>query len=112
MRICREFYFDSSHYLPKYKGKCETLHGHTYKLEVVLEGDVKADGMVLDFTKVKEIVDDEVLEVLDHRILNDFVKNPTAEHIVEWIWDKLMDKMPLYSIRLWEGHGKWAEKTI
>ncbi len=36
MRLCREFYFDSAHLLPDYKGECERLHGHTYKLEVVI----------------------------------------------------------------------------
>ena len=44
MRLCREFYFDAAHYIPHYKGKCEKLHGHTYKLEVVIESNVKKDG--------------------------------------------------------------------
>lgn len=112
MRLCREFYFDAAHYIPNYKGKCEKLHGHTYKLEVVIEDGIKTDGMVLDFAKIKEIVETTVIEKLDHRALNELFENPTAEHILEWIAARLTDKLPLYSLRLWEGHGKWVEKVL
>ncbi|MBN1861178.1 MAG: 6-carboxytetrahydropterin synthase QueD [Candidatus Thermoplasmatota archaeon] len=109
MRLCREFFFDAAHYLPEYKGKCEKLHGHTYKLEIVLDGERKKDGMVLDFVKLKEIVEAAVIEKLDHQALNELFENPTAEHILEWIAHQLKDKLPVYSIRLWEGQGKWVE---
>jgi 6-pyruvoyltetrahydropterin/6-carboxytetrahydropterin synthase len=109
MRLCREFYFDAAHYLPHYKGKCEKLHGHTYKLEVVIDGDVQKDGMVVDFVKMKEIVETLVLEKLDHQELNKIFDNPTAEHILEWISMQLKANLPLCSIRLWEGQGKWVE---
>ena len=111
MRVCREFYFDSAHYLPDYDGKCESLHGHTYKLEVTIEGKIGRDGMVLDFNKVKGVVKAEVLCKLDHVPLNDVIDNPTAENTVEWIWKRLEKKLPLYSVKLWEGEGKWVEKT-
>ena len=109
MRLCREFYIDASHFLPDYDGKCENLHGHTYKLEVVVGGRIRKDGMVLDFGRIKEIVEAEVIEELDHKLLNEIIENPTAENIVEWIWKRLKKKLPLYSIKLWEGEGKWAE---
>ena len=109
MRLCREFYFDAAHYIPDYKGKCEQLHGHTYKLEVVIKGDVQDDGMVVDFVKMKEIVETSVIEKLDHHALNEIFDNPTAEHILEWISTQLKDKLPLSSLRLWEGQGKWVE---
>jgi 6-pyruvoyltetrahydropterin/6-carboxytetrahydropterin synthase len=112
MRLCREFYFDAAHFLPKYKGKCENLHGHTYKLEIVIEGGVKKDGMILDFAKMKEIVELEVIEKLDHQQLNALFEYPTAEHIINWIAEQLKGKVPLYSIKLWEGQGKWVEKII
>jgi len=112
MRLCHEFYFDAAHYLPHYKGKCEKLHGHTYKLEVVIEGDIKKDGMIIDFSKLKDIVEKEIIEKLDHQALNELVENPTAEHIVEWIASQLKGKLPLSSIKLWEGHGKWIEKVF
>ncbi|MCX6695772.1 MAG: 6-carboxytetrahydropterin synthase QueD [Candidatus Altiarchaeota archaeon] len=112
MKLGRIFYFDSAHYLPDYKGECEKFHGHTYKLEVVIEDNIKKDGMVLDFRKMKGIVEKSVLEKLDHQDLNKILKNPTAENIVEWIWKALEKKIPLYSVRLWEGEGKWVEKTL
>jgi 6-pyruvoyltetrahydropterin/6-carboxytetrahydropterin synthase len=111
VRLCREFHFDAAHYLPDYRGECENLHGHTYKLEVTLEGEVGKDGMVLDFGRIKEVVEAEVLSKLDHRGLNDIVKKPTAENTVEWIWARLKGKLPLCSVKLWEGEGKWVEKT-
>jgi 6-pyruvoyltetrahydropterin/6-carboxytetrahydropterin synthase len=109
MRLCREFYFDAAHYIPHYKGKCEKLHGHTYKLEVVIESSVKKNGMVVDFAKMKEIVETDVLEKLDHQALNEIFENPTAEHILEWISTQLKGKLPLSSLRLWEGQGTWVE---
>jgi 6-pyruvoyltetrahydropterin/6-carboxytetrahydropterin synthase len=112
MRLCREFYFDAAHSIPHYKGKCEKLHGHTYKLEVVIEGEIKKDGMIIDFSKVKDVIEKEIIEKLDHQALNDLFESPTAEHIVEWIASQLEDKLPLSSIKLWEGNGKWIEKIF
>jgi 6-pyruvoyltetrahydropterin/6-carboxytetrahydropterin synthase len=112
MRLCREFYFDAAHYLPEYKGKCENLHGHTYKLEIVVDDAVQKDGMVIDFSKMKRIIEHEVLEQLDHSSLNDLLPNPTAEHIIEWIASRLKGKLSLSSIKLWEGAGKWVEMAF
>ena len=109
MRICREFYFDAAHHLLGYKGKCERIHGHTYKLEIVVEGKVGTNGMVMDFNELKKVVQDTILNKLDHENLNDRFDNPTAENIAEWIFDRLEHEIPLYSIKLWEGNGKWVE---
>jgi len=79
---------------------------------VIVESTVKKDGMVIDFAKLKQIVETEVLEKLDHKQLNDLAENPTAETIVEWIYDHLKDKLPLAAIKLWEGQGKWVEKVV
>jgi 6-pyruvoyltetrahydropterin/6-carboxytetrahydropterin synthase len=111
MKICKEFYFDSSHYLPGYKGKCEQVHGHTYKLEVVVEGEMRKDGMVIDFKDLGKIVNAAVLDELDHRNLNEIIDNPTAENIATWAFKKLEPKMRVHSLRLWEGSGKWVEIT-
>ena len=64
----------------------------------------------MDFSKLKNIVEEEVVDKLDHQELNKIVDNPTAENIVEWIHEMLKDKLPLHSIKLWEGEGKWVEK--
>jgi 6-pyruvoyltetrahydropterin/6-carboxytetrahydropterin synthase len=111
MNVGRTFYFDASHHLPHYKGKCERFHGHTYRLDVEVEGEVGKDGMVLDFSELGKIVEENVIEKLDHMNLNDVLKNPSAENIVEWIWNKLEGKFNLASVRLYEGRGKWAEKS-
>ncbi|MFH1722446.1 MAG: 6-carboxytetrahydropterin synthase QueD [Candidatus Altiarchaeota archaeon] len=109
MKIGRTFHFDSSHHLANYKGACERVHGHTYRLEVVITDEVKDDGMVLDFEELKNIIKEKVLEKLDHRDLNEVLPNPTAENIASWIWDNLSNDLSLNSIKLWEGHGKWVE---
>jgi len=108
MKICREFLFDSAHLLPKYKGKCEQMHGHTYKLEVIVEGEVGKDGMVRDFDELKRVVDSEIIEKLDHKNLNDILKIPTAENIAIWIFKRLKSRIKLHSVKLWEGQGKWV----
>jgi len=111
MRVGRTFHFDSAHFLPDYKGKCENPHGHTYRLDVEVEDNVGGDGMVLDFNKLKDIVDEQVLSKLDHENLNNVVENPTAEIITEWVWKQLDGKLNVCKIRLWEGDRKWVEKS-
>lgn len=110
MKVGRVFYFDSAHHLPEYDGTCEKHHGHTYTLDVVLEGDIGEDGMVLDFTKLKNVVQKEILSKLDHTDLNDIFENPTAENMVDWIYDRLKDKLSLHSVKLWEGRDKWVQR--
>jgi 6-pyruvoyl-tetrahydropterin synthase len=61
---------------------------------------------------MKEIVETTILEKLDHQALNELFENPTAEHILEWISTQLKGKLPLTSLRLWEGQGKWVEILI
>jgi len=111
MKACRIFYFDAAHFLPYYRGKCERVHGHTYRLEVEVEKDLGDDGMVMDFNKIKDVMYAEVIEKLDHQNMNDLIENPTAENITGWIWKALQKKLPLSRIRLWEGEGKWVEKS-
>lgn len=108
MKLCKEFYFDAAHFLREYKGKCEQMHGHTYKLEVVIEGNVGKTGMVLDFNELKKIVNSEIIEKLDHKNLNEIFEIPTAENIARWIFNRLKKKIHLHSVKLWEGMGKWV----
>ena len=108
MKVGREFSFDASHFLPDYEGKCERVHGHTYRLKVVIEGEPKDDGMVMDFNELKDAVNDAVMERLDHSNLNEIFENPTAENIAEWIFKELEKKIPVSSVKLYEGLGKWV----
>lgn len=108
MLIAKEFIFDSAHKLLRYKGKCANLHGHTYKLHVVLSGAVQKNGLVMDFTDIKKIVDKNVISVLDHQFINDIIKQPSAENIAIWIWNQLAKYLPLYEIKLWESPGNFV----
>ena len=100
-------YIDCAHYLPGHP-KCGALHGHTYKIEIVVEGKVQ-DGMVIDFSDLKKAAA-EVLREYDHKSWNDFLEYPSVENICELMHRKLKDKLTFpYTLRVWEGQGKWAE---
>ena len=88
--LSRNFTFDAAHRIIDYSGKCENLHGHTYKLTVTITGKLKSDGMVLDFAILKQIVEENVLERLDHKYLNDVFENPTTEIIAHWIFKNII----------------------
>jgi len=85
--------FSGAHNLKGYKGKCEALHGHNWKIEAVLySGGVNKKGMVMDFKDFKEKLK-KVLAPLDHKYLNDLTffrrENPTSENIARYIHGKL-----------------------
>lgn len=104
MRLEVDFQFAAAHRLPRYDGPCFRMHGHNYRFQVAIAGDVDPhSGMVADFGRVKEIVQEHVLARADHRNLNDILDNPTAENIARWIWDELAPRLPgLAEVRLWE----------
>ncbi len=107
MFICREFKFDAAHNLLNYHGKCEALHGHTYRLAVMLKGEPDHEGMIFDFVELKRTVSELVLSKLDHSYLNDVLPQPTAEYIAQWIFKKLdaplkRSNCELYEVRVWE----------
>lgn len=91
MQVTKEFRFDSAHYLPDYYGKCERMHGHTYKLLVTVEGEVAENGLVIDFVILKKIVKEKVISKLDHQVINDVIPMASAENVAIWIWDQLAD---------------------
>ncbi len=93
--------------LPNHPGKCARLHGHSYRLDVALEGPLQAAGpaagMVEDFEVISRVVKAAVIGELDHRSLNELLDNPTAENIVVWIWKRLAGELPLLAeLTLWE----------
>lgn len=89
MLITKEFQFHAAHYLTKYHGACERLHGHTYTLQITVEGEVQENGLVIDFSILKKIVEERILSKCDHGCINDFLPNPSAELMVKWMWDEL-----------------------
>jgi 6-pyruvoyltetrahydropterin/6-carboxytetrahydropterin synthase len=107
MRIRKQFSFEAAHVLPYHPGKCGRLHGHSYRLDVALDGALQtsgpASGMVEDFDDVATVVQREVVARLDHSSLNDVVDNPTSELIALWIWERLAPALPgLSEVVLWE----------
>lgn len=118
MKVCKQFSFDAAHYLPGYNGKCSNMHGHHWVLQVELEGPVGSNGMVVDFSELKELVNSVIVKVLDHRVLNDLMLMPTCENILLWI-DKyirqpeeaemMLSKASLVRLRLYETPDSFAE---
>ncbi|MBQ7069337.1 MAG: 6-carboxytetrahydropterin synthase QueD [Synergistaceae bacterium] len=107
MLLSKDFIFDAAHNLVHYHGKCEKLHGHTYRLKVVVEGTPDSEGMIIDFLEVSEIVKENIISILDHSYLNEIISQPSAENIALWIWEKIEDKLKrdncnLYEIHVWE----------
>lgn len=100
--VSKEFEFSAAHFLTKYKGKCENLHGHNYRLDVQVTDTLNADDLVIDFADLKEIVTREVLSKLDHTNLNDMFENPSCELVAQWIYTQLKPHVPVTQVQLWE----------
>jgi 6-pyruvoyltetrahydropterin/6-carboxytetrahydropterin synthase len=100
--VSKDFTFDAAHNLPRYVGKCERLHGHTFKLRVTVKAPLDTwSGMAFDFTALKRAVDERVVKILDHAYINEIVPNPSAEFIAIWVWRKLAD-LPVFEVKVWE----------
>ncbi|MFA7445489.1 MAG: 6-carboxytetrahydropterin synthase [Flavobacteriaceae bacterium] len=140
IRITKQFSFETGHALYGYDGKCKNVHGHSYKLFVTVIGSPIEDknnvkyGMVIDFTDLKKIVKEEVVDVFDHATV--FNKNtphielakeladrghhvilvdyqPTSEKMVIDFVQKISSRLPenlqLFSLRLQETDSSFAE---
>ena len=140
IRITKQFNFETGHALYGYDGKCKNVHGHSYKLSVTVSGKPITDntnvkfGMVIDFSDLKKIVKEEIVDVFDHAtvfnqntphielakelkerdhhvILVDY--QPTSEMMVIDFADKIKKRLPkniaLFSLRLQETETSFAE---
>lgn len=140
IRITKIFSFETGHALYGYDGKCRNVHGHSYKLSVTVIGNPITDngnvkfGMVIDFTDLKNIVKEEIVDVFDHATV--FNKNtphvelakelsdrghsvllvdyqPTSEMMVIDFSEKIKDRLPkniqLHSLKLQETDSSYAE---
>lgn len=89
MKVTKEVTFDSAHMLSNYSGKCQNLHGHTYKLQVTVEGPIVTEGnekgMVTDFNNLKRVID-SVTECFDHAIIfsDDHLRGEAENALLEW----------------------------
>ncbi|MCX5647642.1 MAG: 6-carboxytetrahydropterin synthase QueD [Planctomycetota bacterium] len=102
--------FSAAHNLREYKGKCERLHGHNWRVDLRLAGDrLNAEGLLLDFTEAKRILG-EVLERFDHRYLNEVEPfdrlQPSSENIARTIAEAVAERFPagvrVVSVTAWE----------
>ena len=105
--------FSAGHALRGYRGKCENLHGHNYKVRVTLEGpQLDSVGLLYDFVHLKKIIHG-VIHALDHKFLNDMAPfdeiNPSAENIAKYFYDEASKQMRLQAngarianITVWE----------
>jgi 6-pyruvoyltetrahydropterin/6-carboxytetrahydropterin synthase len=105
--------FSSGHALRGYKGKCENVHGHNYKVRVTLEGpQLDSTGLLYDFTHLKRVIR-EIVGGVDHKFLNDQapfdVINPSAENLAKYFYDETKRQMNatpdgarITSITIWE----------
>ncbi len=108
-RIGRSYRFESAHHLPHLPDghKCKNLHGHNYRLEVVVRGRLDERGFVKDFAEIDAEVMPLVRQV-DHKLLNDIegLENPTAEIIAAWFLARIAG---CESVRVYENDDCWAE---
>lgn len=95
--LWREFTFEAAHRLPMVPQghKCARLHGHSYRVEVHVEGSVGPDGMVIDFAEIAAAWK-PLGARLDHYYLNEIegLENPTSERLAEWIHERLLPSLP------------------
>lgn len=106
--------FSAAHQLRHYRGKCENLHGHNWKVAVSVVSDkLDRSGMAIDFQKLKELTWG-ILKKLDHQYLNDLSEfkevNPTSENIAKFLYAKLKGKVEkravkLHRVKVWESEG-------
>lgn len=135
-KIAKEFSFDMAHMLDGHDGKCQNLHGHTYKLQVEVSGDLELSGakrgMVMDYSDLKAIVKKHILEPMDYAFIYDFYSEresqvaqllielkskvygipnrTTAEEMAKYMFEKLEKAGLLVSlIRLWETPTSYCE---
>ncbi|RLA85541.1 MAG: 6-carboxytetrahydropterin synthase QueD [Deltaproteobacteria bacterium] len=103
-------WFSAAHNLRQYRGKCEALHGHNYRVEVAVRGkELGAGGMLMDFGDLKAILRD-ILGNFDHRYLNEVppfdVQEPSCENIARWISEEVQKRLPpglkVFEVTVWE----------
>jgi len=143
MQITRRLEFDAGHRIPNHNSQCKHLHGHRYAIEITLSGDVitaegvSEQGMVMDFSDVKRIAKERVVDAWDHaflvyrgdKVVLDFLNTlpnhktvvmdviPTAENLAKVAFDLLLDAyrdtygnhLRLQRVRLFETPNNWAD---
>lgn len=130
LSITKEFRFDAAHKLCRHDltdeenralyGKCSSFHGHTYTLRITVSGPLDASGMILNFTELKRLVKERIVDRYDHANLNELSEYHhvpvTAENMVLYIHKTLsaapeFGGLTLKEVRLYETPDSWATVT-
>ena len=97
----KEFTFEAAHKLPHHDGKCQRLHGHSWKMRVVVAGDMLTmngpkTGMLMDYAEISKIVKPLVESHLDHHYLNETlaIDSPTSEYLACWLYNYFEPMIP------------------
>ncbi len=104
VQLCQKVRIEAAHHLPcaPEGHKCHHVHGHSYNIEIVVEGEVDpATGWLIDYADIKAAFE-PLSQQLDHQNLNEVegLENPTSENMARWIWERLAPKLPLAEIRI------------
>jgi 6-pyruvoyltetrahydropterin/6-carboxytetrahydropterin synthase len=117
MKVSKMYRFEAAHILPRHPGKCANMHGHSWRVEVEVQGDVnKETGFITDFYDLDRWVE-PIIERFDHRLLNCYVRYPSSEnvaiHIAHYLrgamayhWINVIDD---FTVRVSETEKCWAE---
>ena len=97
--LTKQFSFEAAHFLPTFPQghKCRRMHGHSFRVELVVSGVVPPElGYLIDYSVIVAAAD-PVIEELDHRVLNEIegLSNPTAELLARWVYERVKPKLPL-----------------
>ena len=113
--ICVEHTFAAAHALRNYRGKCENVHGHNYRVQVAIEGpELDGNGLLHDFTDLKQRLR-SMTEYLDHRFINELKPfdqiNPSAENIAKFIYEEIQRDLTtalIAYVKVWETDTSYA----
>lgn len=112
--------FSAGHALRGYKGKCENVHGHNYRVQITLEGpELDQIGLLVDFTHIKKVMRD-LIKRLDHQFINDLepftTVNPSAENMAKYFFEEVsqnLKEMPpgamVKDVVIWETDTAYAK---
>jgi 6-pyruvoyltetrahydropterin/6-carboxytetrahydropterin synthase len=118
--VGKSWSFDAAHQLPLHDGKCRNLHGHTYRVEVTVNGPLidegRKSGMIIDFGDLTAIWKDWIEPQVDHQFLNDTlpVEHTTAEMIAGWMLEQFRKQLGPYpgiTVTVWEQPTSWARAS-
>lgn len=107
--------FAAAHWLDNYEGNCKNIHGHTWKVEIIVSGEqLNEAGMLVDFREVRKVLA-SIVARFDHGLLNNispFDKlNPTAENIAQYIYceaKNYFENQKIVLVKVWESSSAWA----